>query len=97
ARHEMIVFHVMDDHEWNFPFVENTMFEGLEDETRLLADPQALRSSYIKAVRDYEARVRAACLKHRADYVPVNTRDPLDVTLCGYLARRAGRLAGGRS
>ncbi len=97
ARHELIVFHVMDDHEWNFPFVENTMFEGMEDDTRLLADPQALRANYMKAVTEYSARVRTACLKNRADYVPVNTRDPLDVTLCAYLARRAGRMAGGRS
>ena len=76
--HELVLLHVMDDDEWNFPFVENTLFEGLEEEQRLLADPQALRASYLEAVRDFCARVRAVCLKHRADYVPVNTRQPLD-------------------
>lgn len=89
AGHELIVLHVMDDHEWNFPFVENVMFEGLEDDVRLFADPQSLRASYLAAVERFVARVQTACLRHRADYVAVNTRDPVDAVLCGYLARRA--------
>lgn len=95
--HELVLLHVMDDDEWNFPFVENTLFEGLEEEQRLLADPQALRASYLEAVRDFCARVRAVCLKHRADYVPVNTRQPLDAVLSGYLSGRSVRAAHGRT
>ena len=95
AGHELIVLHVMDDHEWNFPLVENSMFDGLEEDVRLLADPQSLRPGYLAAVQRFVTRVEATCLKHHADHVPVNTRDPLDVVLCGYLARRAGRLGGG--
>jgi uncharacterized protein (DUF58 family) len=96
AGHELIVLHVMDDHEWNFPLVENTMFEGLEDDVRLLSDPQALRDGYLRAVQRFVTRVEGTCLSHRADYVPVNTREPLEAILCGYLARRARRLGGGR-
>jgi uncharacterized protein (DUF58 family) len=95
AGHELIVLHVMDDHEWNFPLVENVMFEGLEDDVRLLADPQALRRSYLDAVQRFVTRVQGVCLREHADYVPINTADPLDAVLCGYLARRAGR--GGRA
>lgn len=89
AGHELIVLHVMDDDEWNLPFVENVYFEGLEDEIRLLADPQSLRASYLAAVERFTTRVKAVCLKHHADYVPINTRDPLEAVLSGYLARRA--------
>jgi uncharacterized protein (DUF58 family) len=96
AGHELVVLHVMDDDEWHFPFVENVMFEGLEDDVRLLADPQSLRNSYLAAVDRFTRRVDATCLKHRGNYVPVNTRDRIDAVLCGYLARRAGLLAGGR-
>jgi uncharacterized protein (DUF58 family) len=96
AGHELIVLHVMDDDEWEFPFVENVMFEGLEDDVRLLADPQSLRNSYLAAVERFTTRVQTACLKHRGDYVAVNTRDRVDAVLCGYLARRQGLLAGGR-
>ncbi len=91
--HELVLLHVMDDDEWNFPFIENTLFEGLEEEQRLLADPQSLRASYLQAVQRFSARVRAACLKHRADYVPVNTREPLDTVLSGYLSSRSARAA----
>lgn len=94
--HELIVFHVLDDDEWNMPFVENALFEGLEDSQRLLADPQSLRTSYLAVVERFVARVKGACIKHRADYVPVNTRDPLVAVLSGYLARRAGIMAVGR-
>jgi uncharacterized protein (DUF58 family) len=94
--HELIVFHVMDDDEWNFPFVEHSMFEGLEEESALLADAQSLRNSYLNAVQRFVTSVEATCLKHHADYVPVNTRDPLDAVLCGYLARRGGRHTGAR-
>lgn len=87
--HELIVFHVLDDDEWNFPFVENVMFEGLEDDTRLLVDPQSLRESYLAAVQRFCTRIRAVCLKHRADYLPINTSDPVDAVLSGYLSRRA--------
>jgi len=96
AGHELIVFHVMDDDEWNFPFVENVLFDGLEEPAQLLADPQSLRDSYLAAVQRLVTRVRAACLKLRADYVPVNTRDPVDAVLCGYLGRRARAVAGAK-
>jgi uncharacterized protein (DUF58 family) len=96
AGHELIILHVMDDHEWNFPLVENVMFEGLEDDVRMLVDPQSLRTSYLNAVHRFVTRVEGTCLRHHADYVPINTRDPLDGVLCGYLARRSGRLRGGR-
>lgn len=88
--HELIVFHVMDDQEWNFPFVENVKFEGLEDQVELLADPQSLRESYLAAVKRFCTRVRAVCLKHQADYVPINTRDPIEGVLSAFLSRRGG-------
>lgn len=94
AGHELIVLHVMDDDEWSFPFTENILFEGVEDEVKLLTDPQSLRASYVAAVERFGAHVKEACLRRRADYVQINTRDPLDGVLCGYLARRAGMLAG---
>lgn len=93
AGHELIVLHVMDNDEWTFPFAENAMFEGLEEQSQLLADPQSLRDSYLATVEKFVSRVQTAVLKHHGDYVSVNTRDPLAAVLTGYLARRAGLLA----
>lgn len=94
AKHELIVFHLMHDDEWNFPFVDNVLFEGLEETDRLLIDPQALRAGYLHAVNQFVARVRAACLNSGVEYVAVNTRDPVEVVLTGYLARRAATIGG---
>ncbi len=96
AGHELIVLHVMDDDEWTFPLIENVRFEGLEEDVRLLADPQSLRSSYLRVVRRFCRRVEAACLKHHADYVRVNTRRSPASVLTGYLAQRCRRRGGRR-
>lgn len=90
AGHELIVLHVMHPEEWDFPFVENVRFEGLEEDERLLVEPRALRAGYLRAVERYTRRLRTVCLRHRADYVPVNMRDHPGNVLCGYLAHRAG-------
>lgn len=89
--HELVVMHVMDDHEWRFPLVENVLFEGMETDDRLLADPQSLRAGYLAALERFTQRVRARCLDCGADYVPVNTRTPVAAVLAGYLSRRGKR------
>lgn len=95
AGHELVVMHVLDRDEWEFPFHENVMFEGMEETDVLLADTQSLRRSYLEAVDRFATRVRGACLQQRADYVRVSTHEPLDAVLSGYLARRQRR-GGGR-
>ena len=42
-RHEVVVLHVLDGAELDFPFQEATLFRGLEQYPELLTDPRALR------------------------------------------------------
>src|SRR6202011_5394128 len=49
-RNEVVVFHVMDGAELDFPFQEATLFRGLEQEPELLTDPRSLRQSYLTEV-----------------------------------------------
>lgn len=89
AHHEVLVLHVLDHDEREFPFQDNTLFEGLEaPELQTLIDPQTLRTGYLEAVNGFIARIRAACTKDRIDYVGVSTTEPLDVALRGFLAAR---------
>ncbi len=45
ANHEVIVMHVLDHDEREFPFQDNTQFEGLEaPDLQVRADPQSLRT-----------------------------------------------------
>lgn len=89
--HDLIMFHVLDHAELEFPFDRMTQFEGLEVEERLLADPKALRKAYLEELHAFLQNARTACLAHRMDYVQIDTSAPLDVALTSFLAARAGK------
>ena len=90
ARHEVIVMHVLDADEREFPFMDNTLFEGLEaPELQLYTDPQSLRTAYLDALGGFISQIKTTCINHRVDYVELSTRDPLDVSLRAYLAARS--------
>ncbi len=90
-RHDVIVLQVLDPAEIEFPFDQMTMFEGLEQNPSLLADPKSLRATYLGHLEAFRQRLRAGCLAERIDVVEMNTRTPLDVALTSYLAHRAAR------
>ncbi len=89
ANHEVLVMHVLDHDEREFPFQDNTLFEGLESpELQSLVDPQTLRTGYLEAVNGFISRLRGACTKSRIDYIGLSTTESLDVALRGFLASR---------
>ncbi len=45
-RHEVIVFHILDPAELEFPFRATTLFKGLEGMPEVLTEPHALRRAY---------------------------------------------------
>src|SRR5262249_42716590 len=49
-RHEVVVLHVLDRAELEFPFQEATLFRGLEQFPELLTDPRSLREGYLEKV-----------------------------------------------
>lgn len=88
-RHEVIVFHILDEYELEFPFQKMTFFEGLEELPNLLVDPRALRKEYINAFEEYQREVKKGCSENFIDYVLFNTTTPLDAALISYLGKRA--------
>ncbi len=87
-RHDVIVFHVLDEYELTFPFDRMTLFEGLEEYPKLLVDPRALRKAYLEEVAKFCEEIRKGCVKQTVDYVQISTDQELDVELTKYLARR---------
>jgi uncharacterized protein (DUF58 family) len=87
-RHEVVVFQVMHSDELNFPFDENTLFKGYEVDAQLLAEPRALRKSYLEALERHNGEVRRICAGAGIDYVLLDTSKPLDVALSSYLSFR---------
>ncbi len=88
-RHDVIVFHILDEYERTFPFKYLTMFKGLEGYKDIFAEPTKLRDDYIIEIETFIKRVKATCRQNRIDYVPMTTSDSLEVALTAYLAGRA--------
>ena len=86
--HDLLVFHVLDDDELDFPFSGPTRFEGLETAEQLPCNPRALREGYLEALQAYLEEVRRGCLAHQADYMLVRTSQPLDAVLVTFLNNR---------
>lgn len=87
-RHEVIVFQLLDDFEMKFPFENMTLFEGYEGWQELLCDPRSLRKGYVEEYEQFTDKMKRGCRNNKIDFVPVNTKNPLDVVLSAYLANR---------
>lgn len=90
-RHEIVVFHVMDAAEMDFPFQDATLFRGLEQLPDLLTDPRSLRESYIEELTKFTDELKRGCRTQNIDYVPLRTDVNPGVALAAYLARRLKR------
>jgi uncharacterized protein (DUF58 family) len=90
-RHEVVVLHVMDGAELDFPFQESTLFRGLEQYPDLLTDPRSLRDGYLEQVAEFISELKHGCRGQNIDYVPLRTDSNLGVALSSYLAHRLAR------
>lgn len=88
-RHDVIVMHVLDTYEVEFPFDTMTKFEGLEGLGERVANPRALRKAYLAELESYLEKIKTGCHAAGADYVRMTTRQKLDVALSAYLATRS--------
>lgn len=87
-RHEVIVFHVMDRAEIEFPFRDVISFYDLETNERLQIDPVYVRDAYREQMREFIDGYRKACAESRIDYVLAETTIPYDFMLSRYVAKR---------
>ena len=86
--HDVMVLHIMDDDELDFPFSDPTRFEGLEQADHLTCNPRALREGYLQALEKFLDRVRRACAASKTDYLLVRTSDAPDAVLAKVLSDR---------
>lgn len=97
-RHDVIVFHVLDEHELTFPFRRLTQFEGLEaPDLKLRVDPEALRRAYLEEVNAFCKQIERGCTGMMVDYHRISTDQRLDARLAEYLVKRLGTRTKGRS
>jgi uncharacterized protein (DUF58 family) len=88
AGHDVMVLHILDDDELDFPFADPTRFEGLESDAHVTCNPRALREGYLQALEKFLDRVRRACAASKSDYLLIRTSDPPDAVLSKILSDR---------
>lgn len=90
-KHEAIIFHVIDRDELTFPFKDSAIFEGMEGEDPITAEPHALRKQYIAAFDEYVQKLMRGCRELDMDYQQMVTDQPIDEALARYLSARSDR------
>lgn len=91
ARHDVILFHVLDEAEVTFPF--DGMVDLREPETgdELIIDAEGIKGDYQEALKELRDKYRKECLAMGADYVALDTSMPFDRALVEYLSQRRAR------
>lgn len=85
-RHDVILLHVLDPAELDFPFQRTTKFLGLEQRPDVVVEPRAIRTAYLNQINGFIHRLKKECRMHQISYVTMRTDQPLDVALSSFLA-----------
>jgi len=89
--HDVIVFHILDEAEVQFPFDGVVEFEEPESMDRMKVDADGFKSDYVAEVNRFRETYRRECSQSGIDYVPVDTSMRFDRALTGYLLSRKSR------
>jgi uncharacterized protein (DUF58 family) len=89
GRSDLIVFHLLDPAELRFPFDQPAGYEDMESGERIPVVPEEARTRYVQLVNEHIASLSHLLGENRIDYTQIDTSQPLDQALLGYLSRRA--------
>jgi uncharacterized protein (DUF58 family) len=85
---DLMVFHVLDRRELQFPFTDSANFVDLETGERMPVIPDYLRAQYRELVAEHIATLGRVLGENRIDYAMFETSMPLDHALFRYLSSR---------
>lgn len=87
-KHEVLVFHVLDPYEIEFPFSDESGFVDLETRQEVMTQAWEIAKDYRRNFQEWQAAYARECRANLIDYVPIDTRTPFDRTLLAYLEKR---------
>jgi len=87
--HEVIVFHVLDPDEIDFPYTDSSTFVDMETGQQLTTEPWEIARTYRERLEAWSGQYARACRENLIDYVRLDTRTPFDQALLRYLEKRA--------
>jgi uncharacterized protein (DUF58 family) len=85
---DMMVLHVLDPDELQFPFEESANFEDLESGERMPVIPDYLRDEYRKLIAEHIDTLGRRLGGQNVDYALFDTSQPMDKALFRYLGAR---------
>ena len=86
--HDVIVFHVLDPAEIDFPYRDASRFQDLESGEEIPVIAESFADEYRKMMQAHIEALTTKCADVRIDYVLLNTSKPLDEALFAYLGNR---------
>jgi uncharacterized protein (DUF58 family) len=85
---DLMVFHVLDRAELEFPYRDASRFQDLETGEEIPVVPESLLKQYRELIQGHINALRTRFSEIRVDYTLVDTSRPLDDALFSYLAHR---------
>ena len=89
---DLLVFHVLDPDELDFPFDRATRFEDLETSEEVMAVPATVRAHYLSEMGGLLDRYKRELGASGIDYELLTTAQPLEMALLAYLSARGRTL-----
>lgn len=91
-RHDVVLFHVLDPDELEFPFEETSLFTSMEDDREIQVDARAIKAAYLDEVGRFLERVRTTAQGARVEYHLLRSdRDPTAVLTDFVMSRTSAR------
>jgi uncharacterized protein (DUF58 family) len=85
---DVVVFHLLDPDELEFPFERATRFQDMESDAEVMAVPAVVRKDYIAAMQALIDRYKRELGGAGIDYHLLTTAEPLELALMHYLSSR---------
>jgi uncharacterized protein (DUF58 family) len=90
-KHDIAVFHFVDDFERSLNFNRPTRFVDLEGNDSILAEPAMIRAEYQRLMEQFLHETSKACSDFSIDYRVVSQESSWQDALTAFLMARAGR------
>ncbi len=91
AGHDVIVFHVLDEAEVEFPFEGLVQLHDPESGEAMSVNADDIGYEYRENIRVFREELRRGCNESKIDYVPLDTSMPYDKAITEYLLSRRNR------
>ncbi len=80
-KHDVILFHLLDQSELDFTFDRPIRFVDLEGDGSIITEPSLIRDEYLSRLDQHIDSIRAHCLGCEASYFNINTSQSVSETL----------------